>query len=556
VILTGRRNGTAKAGEPGFAGRATLDSLLRRAADIRPESAALADAPNRATLVGGEPRRFDWATLDRTVDVLAKRLQTLGFPVDSVIATQFSLSTDAVVSLLAITRAGMIAAPLPLGWGRREIVSHLQRIGARGILTCGRAGPVECADSMRFAAAETFSVRFVMSIGGTPLDGVVPLDDVFDAIDEAERIEIARTGNPADHIALVTADAAPAGYHAVCRSHNEIIAGGLGAFMAGVPDEASAIAASLAPDSFAGIALQLVPWLMCGGRLVLHPPFAPRVFADDLGPSGITHAVLPAAAAAVILRPAPEARPVLRHLSLLARRGDDAALAVAIHPEGVAVDCFLGLGEAALTRLVPGAAGAGIPLGPDTFATGAGQAPVLVETRVTAAGTMAVRGAMVPMAAFPPGAERDMPPVWSIDAEGFHDTGVPVTVDKAARMLAIAGRPEGLVTIGGRRLADSDIRQAYQEAGGEIAPVIREDAVLGQRVSGVIGDGRAAIGLAERLEEAGLSPLGVPGAARHGIRMPFEDTRPKEPVVARDALADTQATLEQLLTMARSTIAR
>uniref|UniRef100_UPI0019538A28 hypothetical protein n=1 Tax=Klebsiella pneumoniae TaxID=573 RepID=UPI0019538A28 len=75
--------------------------------------------------------------------------------------------------------------------------------------------------------------------------------------------------------------------------------------------------------------------------------------------------------------------------------------------------------------------------GPDTFATGAGQAPVLIETRASPAGTLALRGAMVPAFAFPPGAERGLPPFWSTDAEGFFDTGLSVSTDKASRALLI-----------------------------------------------------------------------------------------------------------------------
>ncbi|MBN8944675.1 MAG: AMP-binding protein [Rhizobiales bacterium] len=537
-------------------GRATLDGLLRRAAEIRPDATALRDAPNRPQLIGGGARSFDWARLDRTVDALAGRLKALGFPTDSVIATQFPLGSDGVVAFLAIVRAGMIAAPLPLGWGRRETVAHLQRLGARAILTAGRAGPVDCADMMRFAAAETFSVRFVMSIGTPVLDGVVPLDDVFETTGAVERIETPRTANAADHVALVTVDATAEGHLAVPRSHNEVIAGGLAAFMAGVPDETSVFAATLALDAYAGIALQLVPWLMCGGMLVAHPPFAPRVYADDLGASRISHAVLPVAAAACLSGITPQGRPALRHLTLLARRGADILLAHDIRPEAVAVDVFFGPGEAGLTRTSATPQAGGVPIGPDTFATGAGQAPVLVETRASPAGTLALRGAMVPAFAFPPGAERGLPPFWSTDAEGFFDTGLPVTTDKASRALLIADGPEGVVAVGGRRFAEADIRAAYAEAGGEIAPVLRADPVLGQRVSGIVGDGRAIVGLAGRLAETGLTALGIPGGQRQAGPLPFEDTRPPEQQPARDPLTETQAALEQLLTMARAAIAR
>ncbi|WP_163202509.1 hypothetical protein, partial [Citrobacter koseri] len=77
--------------------------------------------------------------------------------------------------------------------------------------------------------------------------------------------------------------------------------------------------------------------------------------------------------------------------------------------------------------------------------------------------------AMVPAFAFPPGAERGLPPFWSTDAEGFFDPGLSVSTDKASRALLIADGPEGVVAIGGRRFAEADIRAAYAEAGGEIA---------------------------------------------------------------------------------------
>ena len=554
MILGEQRAGPATTAPAGMTGRMTLDGLLRRAAEARPQAPALVDAPNRPHVAGGEPRRFDWVGLDAAVDALAGRLKAHAFPTDSVIATQFPLGSDGIVALLAVIRAGLIAAPLPLGWGRREIVRHLQRLGARAILTAGRAGPIDCADIMRFAAADAFSVRSVMSIGAPVLDGVVPLDEVLDAGTAIDPVETLRSGNAADHVALVTADATAAGHVAVARSHNQLISGGLAAYMTGVPDETAVFAATLSPDAFAGLALQIVPWLMSGGTLIAHPPFAPRAFADGLAASGATHAILPAAAAACLFAPVPPA-PALRHIALLTRRPDEMAAALGVRPDGCAVDVFLGLGETGLARVVSSGAAAGIVAGADTFATGAGQAPVLVETRRGADGTLRLRCAMVPVSAFPPGAERGAPAVSRADPDGFVDTGLPVQDDAAARLLIPGPVPEGVVAIGGRRFAESELRAAYAEAGGEIAPVLRDDPVLGQRVAGIVGDGRAMIGLAGRLAETGLTPLGVPGGQRQQAGpLPFEDIRrgTSEPETEPDALLGMQAALEQILSTART----
>ena len=551
ILGKGRKDGTA-----GVAGHATLDALLRRAAEIRPQSRALADAPNRPHLIGGEARHYSWSELDGLVDALAGRLRHMGLPTDAVVATQFAMSCDAVIALLAVLRAGCIAAPLPLGWGRREVSAHLQRLGARAVLTAGRIGPVESADIMRYAAAETFSVRFVMSLGGPVLDGVIPLDDVMADPTVADRVEIERAGNPADHVAIVTADAVAEGHIAVARSHNEVVAGGLAAYVAGVPDEHSVFAGALAPDGFAGIALQIVPWLMAGGTLVAHPPLAPRIIRDRLAPDGVTHAVLPVALGEYVVAAPLAERPQLRHLALLARRPVSAESFAAAAEDGLAVDVFYGIGETAVARGLRGAGGA-ITLGPDTHTSGSGQSPVLVETRVGPDGELALRGAMVPVHAFPPGAENGQPPFWSTDASGFRATGMPAAADKATRSIAIGSREAGVVSIGGRRFAESAIRGAYAEAGGEIAPVIRPDPLLGERVAGIVGDGRAIVGLAARLVESGLTPLAIPGGTRQTGQLPFEDTRPKETAIKDpegilDPLGDAHSALAQLLSVARA----
>ena len=531
------------------AGRATIDGLLRRAAAIRPHNPALRDASNRPLIIGGPVINLSWGELDGIVDAAAGRLRALGLPVDSVVATQFALSSEAVIALLAIARAGLVAAPVPLGWGRRETVQHLQRLGARAILTTGRAGPVECADLMRHAAAECFSVRAVLSIGGPALDGVMALDDVLDAASEAEHFEIERTDNPADHVVLVTADATAAGHVAVPRSHNELIAGGLAAFVASAPDEGSVIAATLAPDTFAGLALQVVPWLMSGGQFVAHPPLALRALIDDVAESATSHLVLPAAASESLDRADPESLGSLRHVTLLARRGQEAAAAVASGGDA-ARDVFLAAGEAGIVRMA-GPDGA-LPLGAES----GGQSATLIETRIGAEGALMMRGAMVPLNAFPPGAENGLPPYWSTDAEGFRDTGIPATVGLTPKTILLAGDATGIVAVGGRRFAESDLHAAYAEAGGEIAPVVRADPLLGQRVAGVIGDGRAIVGLSQRLAETGVTPLGVPGGTRQSGPLPFEDTRPKDTSPGRDALADTQAVLEQLLSVAKAAARR
>ena len=86
-----------------------------------------------------EPRRLHrWraaqpdlrASRPRNLGVAA-RLRSFGLPTDAVVAMQLPNTVDSIVALLGILRAGMIAAPLPLLWRRRDMVDALSRASAR-----------------------------------------------------------------------------------------------------------------------------------------------------------------------------------------------------------------------------------------------------------------------------------------------------------------------------------------------------------------------------------------------------------------------------------------
>ncbi|MGB9367201.1 MAG: AMP-binding protein, partial [Xanthobacteraceae bacterium] len=94
--------------------KATLDDLFRRAAVARPDALALLDPPDRPSITDGPVRRLTYAEADRAISALAARLRGFGLPTDSVVAIQLANTVESVIALLAVMRAGLIAAPLPL----------------------------------------------------------------------------------------------------------------------------------------------------------------------------------------------------------------------------------------------------------------------------------------------------------------------------------------------------------------------------------------------------------------------------------------------------------
>jgi acyl-CoA synthetase (AMP-forming)/AMP-acid ligase II len=85
MILTNPRGLPASAR---IGARVTLDELLRRTAQRRPDAVALIDPPNRESFTGGRPRSLTYAQADHMVSAIAGRLRRMGLYTDAVVGIQ------------------------------------------------------------------------------------------------------------------------------------------------------------------------------------------------------------------------------------------------------------------------------------------------------------------------------------------------------------------------------------------------------------------------------------------------------------------------------------
>ena len=177
-MILGDPNISAAEGAYGL-GRITVNELFHYAVRRRPDALALADPANRSDIVGGKPRRLSYAAADRAIAAIAARLRGMGLPTDAVVGIQLPNVVENVLTMLAVLRAGMIAAPLPLLWRRADAVTALARVGAKALITCGRIGANDHGQFARQAAAEVFSIRYVCAFGSNLPDGVVSFEDLL-----------------------------------------------------------------------------------------------------------------------------------------------------------------------------------------------------------------------------------------------------------------------------------------------------------------------------------------------------------------------------------------
>jgi hypothetical protein len=496
--------------------KATLDDLFRRALARTPDALALIDPPDRLSFTDGPARRLTYVEVDRAISALAARLKSFGLPTDAVVAIQLPNTVEGVIALLAVMRAGLIAAPLPLLWRHGDAATALSRVAARALIGCQRVGDVVHGDLAMHIAAETFTIRFLCGFGEDLPDGVVSVDDIFLGDDQAPQTE--RHGDASDHVAVVTFDITADGIIPVARSHAELLAAGLAVHLeAGVAPNAAFLGA-LASASFASLASVVLPWLLNGGTLVLHHPFAPAVFASQLADERCGVVALPGP---MVMR--------LAEAGLIGReRGIKTVLSVWRAPERLAASAAWPVNEADLIDisvfgeigLIAARRGVGgkpsaLPTGRIVAPRGAAQGMHTLNVARTVVGTVALSGPMVPKGSFPPGSERGGAPKLKV-TDGSIDTGYFCRIDRDLKLMTVEGPPAGIVSVGGYRFALREMQELVSgiEDGSTLAAL--PDILAGHRLAGS-GSDRDAI--CDALIARGANPLLVAAfRARRGGR--------------------------------------
>jgi AMP-binding enzyme len=471
----------------------TLDRLFGYAVAQRGDHIALIDPPNRETFTAGPPRTLTYAQADRAITAIAARLRALRLKTDQVVGVQLPNTVEGVVAFLGVLRAGLIASPLPLLWRHGDCTAAMTAVAARALISTTRIGTTDHRELAMYTAADAFTIGHVCLFGGGE-DGIIALDDVF-AGAPASLAAPERGKDPAHHLAAITWEVDAGGLSPVARSHAELMMAGFEIMLASRLAPKTTILSSLCLGSFAGIATTLAAWLMTRGTLVLHHPFDADVMRHQILDHGCGAVIVPGTLAArcaeagmfrdsavgkvIGVWRAPE-----RMATCPNWPGSTSPPAPRPWPTLIDVTVF---GETGLLAAARGADGRPVGIRPGAPQRRAGKAetPVLIEAARTLAGTLALRGPLVPSHPYPGAAEPDANPRHMRDAYGFVDTGYPCRFAPGSGTLVVTGPPAGTVSVGGYRLALTRLQDAVSriEPGAMIAAL--PDGLTGQRIAGV-----------------------------------------------------------------------
>lgn len=479
------------------AGGATLDSVLSLNARRRPNALAMVDA--RLPFPG------TWAEIDKAVSSLASTFASWKLGPDAVVGVQLGSSFEGALTCLALWRAGLIAAMLPTAWRWRDTARALETLNASAIVAFSESGGAKLAEIACVVAAGIDTMRYVGCFGAAP-DGATRLDD--DLLRRAPAPLVQRPTSAADHVAIITFEAggAPAP-----RSHNDLVAAGLGPLIVGEVSDKTRLLSTLDLAGLAGLSTGLAPWLTTGATACFHEATTTHAFAEAAELLEATHVTMPGRLADRLV--AEGAMGGASPLTVFAiwRAPDGRGPAKPIGGEETTVVDVLLIGELGvlastrptLNRHAP------LPLGPHAV----GGLDPLIDLRVLQDGRLFVRGPACPQAAFP---AAEGAPALPFSADGYIETGLAGIADRAAGRTALGGLRRGVAQIGGIAVPMSDAIAAARATGLKGSLVVDDDALFGLRFALKLDpDAEMSVEAAVvALELAGFSPALAPIAVR------------------------------------------
>jgi len=262
-----------------------LDDLAAAARDF-PDRAAYIDPPNRAALIGSDPRTVTWSELERAVDAVATALVRRGLEHDDVVVAQIPNVWELPLAYLAVARAGGVLSPVPMQWRSKDIGYVATLAGARYFV-----GPQSFKDHRPLDTARDVAHDGV-------LEHRIDLADLasWAAGDVDEQLLAERHPGPNDVFTVCWTSGTESQPKGCPLTHNTW-SYGVGNLLTALdlPSDSHRQISVSPMTNMLGVCLGLVGTLKMAGTVVLHHPMDLDLLLEQLEQESIDFLILPPA---------------------------------------------------------------------------------------------------------------------------------------------------------------------------------------------------------------------------------------------------------------------
>lgn len=277
-------------------GTETLVEMFLRNAAATPDAAALVDPPNRAEFGMGEPRRMTYREAAEAADRLACALLDAGVEQDDVVMVQLPNVVELILTYLAAGRIGAILSPLPIQFRTHELKYTFDLAQPKAIITTQTFDKFNYVEMIQGLVPEFSFLRTIIAAGDSLPDGVVSLDVVLAKPHNGDQLgqylaEHRFTANDVFTVCWTSGtEAEPKG---VPRSHNLWRSIAYATVDGARLEQGCSLLNPFPMVNMSGIGGMLVPWLITGGKLVMHQPLNLPVFLAQIKTEAIDYTVVP-----------------------------------------------------------------------------------------------------------------------------------------------------------------------------------------------------------------------------------------------------------------------
>jgi acyl-CoA synthetase (AMP-forming)/AMP-acid ligase II len=282
--------------EKGWWGDKTLIDLFLANVQSTPDAIAVVDPPNRAVLTVGDPLRLTYAELKEATDRLACALLDLGVGKDDIVMVQLPNVVELICVYLAAARIGAILSPLPVQYRRHELRQVIGLTEPKVFITTTKFEGFDYVEMVRGLLPEYPSVGHVIALGGELPPDVISLEGILNTPCDESRVDDYVAENPStanDIYTICWTSGTETDPKGVPRSHNLWIAIAYATVDGADLEPGYTLLNPFPMVNMSSIGGMLYPWMMTGGKLVMHHPLDLAVFLQQIGAEEVNYTVVP-----------------------------------------------------------------------------------------------------------------------------------------------------------------------------------------------------------------------------------------------------------------------
>ncbi len=280
----------------GWWGQQTISDLFRRNVRMTPDAAAVVDPANRTEFTNGSFTRLTYAGLAAAVDRLAAALLAQGVVKDDIVMVQLPNIVELVEVYLAVARIGAIISPVPVQYRTHELRQVIGITRPKAFISTTNFMNTNYLEMLQTLLPEFPSIKTVIAVGDNLSDGVLSFADLLAQPHDAAVLDAYVQAHPVDANECFTVcwtsgtEAEPKG---VPRSHNHWITIAYATVDAAKLEAGCTVLNPFPLINMSAIGGMMVPWLLTGGKIVMHQPLNLPIFLQQIGHERVNYTVAP-----------------------------------------------------------------------------------------------------------------------------------------------------------------------------------------------------------------------------------------------------------------------